>query len=435
MTFALERSLYRLYHDYKTEQEKSEFLSTVFIAINGIGLFVIALSLLFGGYLTPFLGGVDFMTGLLPVILYSYVHALISYCQIIQQARQDGSKFFLVSVLYMLLYNIICIAFLYLYSPTYHSMVYATLIANLLVFPVAFSMIKSQIKFFFKMKILRNVLTFSMPILGMVLFSWVLHFSDRLFLANLSTLTNVGLYSFAAKIVSVVVLFCGAIFKSYTPYFFNISNMITYEEAKNKLIPLNETITFLICLLCMFLAGTYNLMLHTIFSSEYYDSLDFFYFLLMGVVIGQQTGLLNVMIYQNKKSSVLAMVSISAGILSVLMNIILIGTVGRIGAAISNLTVSIMIFMANYYLAKREYYIPFNYRVLVGSIVIILMMCSADYYINSVFVQLVVKLGLLFIYVYIVIKVNVIDIVVLKKVVEKGKTSFLKLVNYGAINR
>ena len=52
MTFALERSLYRLYHDYKTDEEKSEFLSTIFIAINGIGLFVIALSLLIIGYST-----------------------------------------------------------------------------------------------------------------------------------------------------------------------------------------------------------------------------------------------------------------------------------------------------------------------------------------------------------------------------------------------
>lgn len=434
MTFALERSLYRLYHDYKTDEEKSEFLSTIFIAINGIGLFVIALSLLFGSYLTPLLGGVDFMTGLLPVILYSYVHALISYCQIIQQARQDGSKFLFVSILYMLLYNIICIAFLYLYSPTYHSMVFATLIANLLVFPVAFSMIKYQIKFYFSMGILKNVLSFSMPILGMVIFSWVLHFSDRLFLANMSTLADVGLYSFAAKIVSVVVLFCGAIFKSYTPYFFSVSNKFTYDETKNRLIPLNETVTFMICLLCMILALAYNMMLHSIFSSEYQGSIDFFYFLLIGVVIGQQTGLLNVMIYQNKKSGVLAIVSIVAGVLSVLMNYILIGTIGRIGAAISNLTISILIFMANYHLAKNEYYIPFNFKILGSSIVILLVMCLVDYNIDNVYLQLLTKTLIVYLYVYIVIKSNIIDDVVLKKILNRSKTKFIKQMNNGRIN-
>lgn len=419
ITLALERSLYRLYHDYKTEDEKIKFLSTVFIAINGIGLLVVALFVLFGNYLTPYLGEVDFMSGLFPVVLYSYVNALINYCQIILQTKQEGTKYLFVSLLFVAIYNILCIIMLYYYSPTYHSMVYATLVTTLLVLPFSFLMVKNQIKLFFRWEIMKSVLSFTLPVLGMIIFAWVLNFSDRLFLTNLANLEDVGLYSFAAKIVSVIPLFCGAIFQSYTPYFFNIANKMPYEEAKMKLRAVNDTIIFIICAICILMAVVYNFLLHTVFSLEYTASIDFFYFLLIGAVVGQQTGLLNGMLYQNKKTGQLAMVTISAGFLSAALNLTLITIVGRMGAAVSNLLVSCFIVGVTYVLARKEYFIPFNYILLLGGVLTILLLCVCDYMIRNVLVQLGVKLVITAIFVYIIHSSQVLDFIILKKVKEK----------------
>lgn len=419
ITLALERSLYRLYHDYKTEDGKRQFLSTVFIAINGIGLLVITFFCFFGSLLIPYLGEVDFVTGLLPVVLYSYVNALINYCQIILQTKQEGGKYVFVSLLFVTLYNILCIAFLYLYSSTYQSMVYATLITTVLVFPVSFMMVRHQIRFYYSKDIMKGVAKFTVPILGMILFAWVLNFSDRLFLANLTNLEDVGLYSFAAKIVSVIPLFCGAIFQSYTPYFFNIANKMPYEEAKMKLRAVNDTIIFIICAICILMAVVYNFLLHTVFSLEYTASLDFFYFLLIGAVVGQQTGLLNGMLYQNKKTGQLAMVTISAGFLSAALNLTLITIVGRMGAAVSNLLVSCFIVGVTYVLARKEYFIPFNYILLLGGVLTILLLCVCDYMIRNVLVQLGVKLVITAIFVYIIYSSQVLDFIILKKVKEK----------------
>lgn len=420
ITLALERSLYRLYYDYKTDDGKIQFLSTVFIAINGIGLFVVFLFILFGSYLTPYLGGVDFVSGLLPVVLYSYINALIAFCQIIMQTRQEGAKFLFVSLLFVALYNILCVALLYLYSPTYHSMVFATLITALLVFPVSFSIIRQQIRLFFSKKIMKEVFVYTTPILGMILFAWVLNFSDRLFLANLTSLEDVGLYSFAAKIVSVVPLFCGAIFQSYTPYFFNIANTMEVKQAKEKLKPIIDTITFLICLVCIGMALTYNLFLRLVISEEYLSSIDFFYFLLTGTIIGQQTGVLNGMLYQNKKTGRLASVSIVAGLLSVFLNIILITTIGRIGAAISNLVVSSFLVLVTYILARKEYYIPFKFILLLSGIVAILMMCVCDYLILNIVLQTMLKVFVVISFLITTYKLKMFDFYILKLIVTKS---------------
>lgn len=417
ITLALERSLYRLYHDYKTEDGKIKFLSTVFIAINGIGLLVVALFVLFGNYLTPYLGEVDFMSGLFPVVLYSYVNALINYCQIILQTKQEGTKYLFVSLLFVAIYNILCIIMLYYYSPTYHSMVYATLVTTLLVLPFSFLMVKNQIKLFFRWEIMKSVLSFTLPVLGMIIFAWVLNFSDRLFLTNLANLEDVGLYSFAAKIVSIIPLFCGAIFQSYTPYFFTVSNTLSYEQAKEKLIPINDTIVFIVCVLCIAMAIIYNLLLHTVFSAEYLSSIEFFYFLLIGSLVGQQTGILNVMIYQNKKTGRLAQITIFCGLLSVCFNLLLIISIGRIGSAISNLIVSLIMVLATYLFAKKEYYIPYNNNLLLCGVLTIIMESICDFLIESIIIQTTLKIVLAFLFIYSVHKKHIISFSLVRKMV------------------
>ena len=47
LSFGLERSLYRLYHDYKDEESKRNFLGTINIGIVGISLIVVLLTFLF----------------------------------------------------------------------------------------------------------------------------------------------------------------------------------------------------------------------------------------------------------------------------------------------------------------------------------------------------------------------------------------------------
>lgn len=414
ITMALERSLYRLYHDYKTEEGKINFLSSVFVSINFIGLIVVILFIFFGRNLTPYLGGVDFMSGLLPVVLYSYVNANINYHQIILQTRQEGGKYVFISLLFVAIYNALCIILLCFFSPTYQSMVLATLITTLIVLPISLFMVREQLRCYFNWKILKNVLSFTSPILAMVLFSWLLHFSDRLFLANLTRLEDVGLYSFAAKIVSLVPLFCGAIFQSYVPYFYDITNNVPYKDAKLKLKPINDTIIFIICMLCLLLVFLYNLILHTFFSSEFYDSVNIFYLLVIGALVGQQTGLLSNMLLQNKKSGRLALITISAGLLSLVFNLLLISYIGRIGAAISNLCVSFLMVAATLLIAKREYYVPFNYYLLIGGLFAICLMYLADLICGSIYFQALLKFVVIAAYVLVVIKANMLDINVLK---------------------
>lgn len=112
MTFATERSLYRLLYDYKTEDGRIKFLSTTFWAINIISSFIIVLCLCFGSFISSFVGNVDIYRVLLPVILYTFLMALINYTQILMQIEQKGGIYLKISLMILIIYNITSLLFL-----------------------------------------------------------------------------------------------------------------------------------------------------------------------------------------------------------------------------------------------------------------------------------------------------------------------------------
>ncbi len=395
MTFGIERSLYRLYYDYKGEEEKNKFLSTLFWAINCTSLLIILLSVGCASYLSSLLGGVDAFRVIIPVIIYTFIQALINYSQIIMQVEQEGKQYLLISVLLMISYNVVSLLFLFFYNKTYEAMVYGNLVANVLVIPFAYIRIRKKIKFTFDFSILKTTLKYSFPLLLMAIFAWVLNMSDRLFLANYSDLESLGLYSMGSKIVSIMLMFDGAIFQAYGPYFFNLANTADPEVAKPKLKVANDSITLIIGGIAAMMVLLTNPFLHTILKPEYQGCLIYVYILAIGRVVGQQVGLLNPMIYQCKKTKEISLITIVCAIVSIGLNRLLIPILGPIMAAVNNLIASFLMFVLTLLCARKNYYIRINPILIIGSILAIIACYIIDVFVSSVLIALIAKLAVL----------------------------------------
>lgn len=419
MTFGIERSLYRLYHDYKDKEEQNRFLSTLFWTINVTSVIIFIAAVLCANSLSSVLGGVDTWRVILPVIIYTFLQTFINYSQIIIQVEQEGKSFLIISMLLLITYNVVSLLFLFCYEKSYQAMVYGNLVANAIVIPFAYLRIRKRIKFAFDWGYLKNTLRFSLPLLLMALFAWVLNMSDRMFLANFADLESLGLYSMGSKIVSIMVLFDGAIYQAYGPYFFNIANTKPENVAKPRLKSVNDTITWIVGLLAIGIVLFSNLLFHTILKPEFRGSLIYVYILITGAVLSQQTGLLNPMIYQNKNSKGISLVIIICACVSVGLNRVLIPLYGPIMAAITNLTASVCMFGLTWLLAKRNYYIKLNYIGIVTSITIIGLCSVIDITVANVFMGLLFKLAVLAVAIMVVIRVRIIDLNATKPIVDK----------------
>lgn len=416
MTLAVERSLYRLYYDYHIEEEQNRFLSSVFwlICINS-GV-IIVLSVFLGGYIIPYIGNVDIYKVLLPVVFYTFLSAVINFSQIVMQVEQNGKQFLVISLLILVIYNLIALTLVSFYLPTVQSMVYASFATFFVVAPIAFFRIKKKIQFIIDKQCILVVFRYSSPMLLMIIFAWVLNFSDRLFIANLSSYENVGVYSLAAKIVSIITLFSGTIFQAYGPFFYNIANTLPESEAKPKLREANSTITLLVCLLGISIVLFSRTILHLFFSEEYESALPFIYLLTISAVFTQQSGLLNVMIYQNKKTLGISLITITTGILSVVLNYWFIPIVGALFAGISNLIVGLFMISLTFMLARRNYYIEINFPLLFYGLAFILTCVAVDYMLISQWSSLVLKVLLFWGWLLLGARVNIIKQEALKRV-------------------
>lgn len=419
MTFGIERSLYRLYYDYKDEESKNKFLSTLFWSINATSLLIIVLSIACAGWLSSILGGVDAFTVIMPVIIYTFLQSLINYSQIIMQVEQEGKSFLMISLLLLIAYNVVSLLFLFLYDKTYQSMVYGNLVANIIVVPFAYFRIRKRIKPQFDFQILKSTLHYSFPLLLMAIFAWALNMSDRLFLANFSTLESLGLYSMGSKIVSIMVLLDGAIFQAYGPFFFNLANTEEVSIAKTKLKSSNDAITLVVGVMAFGIVLLSNLFFYTILNPEYRGSLIYVYILVLGSVLAQQTGLLNPMIYQNKKTREISIVTITCACISVGLNRLLIPLYGPIMAACTNLIASCSMFGMTLVLARKNYYIPVNFKLVLGTMTLISACYGLDVIVTNVFVAFDAKILLFAVVALIVLKFKIIDVDAVKLVVER----------------
>lgn len=419
MTFGIERSLYRLYYDYKEEESRNRFLSTLFWSINATSMLIIALSIACAGWLSSILGGVDAFTVIIPVIIYTFLQALINYSQIIMQVVQEGKSFLVISLLLLIAYNVVSLLFLFLYDKTYQSMVYGNLVANVLVMPFAYYRIRTRIRPQFDFQILKSTLHYSFPLLLMAIFAWALNMSDRLFLAYFSTLESLGLYSMGSKIVSIMVLLDGAIFQAYCPFFFNIANTEAEATAKVKLKSSNDAITLVVGVIAFGIVLLSNLFFYTILKPEYRGSLIYVYILVLGSVLAQQTGLMNPMIYQNKKTREISIVTITCACISVGLNRLLIPLYGPVMAACTNLIASGCMFGMTLILARKNYYIPVNFQLVIGTMALIVACYGLDVTMTNVFVALGAKLLLFAVVALIVLRFRIVDIDAMKPVVER----------------
>lgn len=409
MTLAIERSLYRLFYDYHTEEEQNNFLSTVLCLICLNSIVVIVLLIILGHFVVRYIGDIDIYMVFYPVVIYTFLSAIINYSQIIMQVEQKGKQYLMISLLILVIYNVVALFLIFTYSSTIHSLVYASFVTYLLVTPIAYYKIRKRFRLKIDMQVVYAVFRYSLPMLLMIVFAWILNFSDRLFIGNLTNFRNVGIYSLAAKITSVITLFAGAVFQAYGPYFYHIANTMQENEAKTILKESNSMITLFVCFLGICIVLFSKTILSVLFSVEYLSALTFIYFLTISLMFTQQSGLLNVMIYQNKKTVGISFITIVAGVLSVSLNYWLIPIYGAVFAGVSNLIVGVFMIISTLWLARRNYYVEINIPLLFYGIALIILYIICDCMIENHWTDTLFKLFLFGLWVCFGQKINIVN--------------------------
>lgn len=366
ITLALDRALGRLYYDFKTEKEQKDFLGTIFFALFSFGIIGTLLCFLSKDLLIHLFPTISFFPFYVYSIFYTFLLLVINYAQMIAQVKQNSFQFMLISLSSVVITAGCNILFVIYFREGAYGFVKGTLLSATLIIPFAAYYIHKSIHYKFNKSTLKKALIFSLPLLPTLLSSWVLNLSDRVFINNYFSSADVGIYSLGYKIASLILFISSAFYMAYNPLFFEIANRteLSEEEKKEKLYKINSGVVLIIGLIGLCILSSSDILLKLFFRKEYLISYHYISIFALSFIISQFGALFNQMIYQNKKTKQVAAIIISCAILNIGLNYVLIPNFGVYFAAINSLICNIVIFIAMYILAKKNFFIDIDWKII-----------------------------------------------------------------------
>lgn len=361
LTLAVDRSVHRLYFDFKTDKGKRDFLGTLTITLSFVSILVLIILFLCKNWVAQLYKSIDFY----PFYVYAILTAFFSVFSLIPktfyQVNEEAGKFVVISLGQFLLSTGLTLWFIVIEGTGAEGMLKGTMLANIGMLPLFIFISYKTINFTVKPLLLRESLSFSLPMVPALISAWVLNLSDRVFIERYLDLHQLGIYSTGYKIAGLILLITGALNSAYGPVFYKLANSEDQKKAREKLYNFNNSYIVVITVVVFLIIYFSKEMVTFFLDPQYLDAYKIIPIIGFGYFASQISGLFNMMIYQQKKTKQLLLISLTGAGFNILFNFMLIPNFGIHGAAYATALSFLLILLSTWFLAKKSYYIPVNW--------------------------------------------------------------------------
>ena len=392
-TLAIERSVYRLYWDYKTEKEKKDYLGSMVVALGCIATIVLTLLFLFKGFVGLIYKSIPFYPFYVYAILTAYFSVFGLVPKIYLQLKQKAGSFVILSIMQFVANTAFILWFIVGLKAGAKGMLKGQMIGCGIMLPVFLFIGFKIINFTVNPSILKESLKFSLPMIPALLSAWVLNLSDRIFIERYFSLADVGIYSLGYKIAGLVLILAGAFNVAYEPVFYKLANSNDQVAAQKQLFSYNNTYAMGVLLIC-FLVSLFAKEGVVIFlDARYADAYKIVPIIALAYFVSLVGGLMNRSIYQEKKTVAMMLIMVSGALLNIALNFLLVPTLGAYGAAYATVLSYTGMFTVEYWYAKKCYFIDYDWNKIMMGLLLAVPLVYTVYFMDiSIYLSLFVKL-------------------------------------------
>lgn len=365
-TLCLERSVVRLYWDYKTEDEKKCFFGTIALSIAGLSLIILSLLFIFNQYVGLIYKSINFYPFFAYAILSSFIGVFSLVPKKYLMLKERASFFVTLSLLHFILNAGFILWFIIVRKEGALGYLKAHLFAGIILLPI-FILISFKIcNLKLKYQIFKNSVSFSLPIVPAIMTAWVLNLSDRIFIERYFTLEDVGIYSLGYKIAGLALLFSGSFGLAYDPVFFKLANSDDQVDAKKKIFKYNHFYLMVIIFICFIISFFSKEAVTFVFNEKYREAYFFIPLISFSYLFTFAGGITSRFFQQSKKMKENMYISVSAAIINIILNFLLVPPFGAFGAAYATIiSMAIPFFIAYAFAKKHCYFVPINWNQIV----------------------------------------------------------------------
>jgi len=221
--------------------------------------------------------------------------------------------------------------------------------------------------FTFKWPVLRRLLKYSLPLVPGTIAFFAMQYVDRYALNELKGLSDVGVYGMGARIALLVNLFLMGFQGAWLPLmlekFREPGAPIQFRNVFNAY--LLVTLTLLVSLS---LLGQEMLLLLT--TPEFAQGYTLVPLLVFSAILGSVAAYFTYGIQIAEKSHYRLTLNVAALLISVVLNFTLVPIWGVMGAAIANVSASLILVIPSLIISQRLYHVPYQWAGIIGATVL-----------------------------------------------------------------
>lgn len=405
-SLASERSMFRLYYDYKTILDKKLFIGNLSMIVIIASFCLLGLTFLFSNQVALIFKDIPFNPFFVFAILTSFLMAFSFIPQTLYQVEKQPVKFLMLSISTFIASTIFILYFILYKEQGAIGLIKGRFFGYLFVLPLNSLIIYRASSFKIKIRVIKNILSFSLPMIPVLLTAWVLNMSNRIFIEQYFSLTEVGVFSLAFRISSIATVVLGGLFTAFNPVFYSLSNdTANIEQSRNKLYNLCKIISFIVLFTCFSVCLVSKEVISIFFDKSYDEAIVLIPLIILSILFVNISGFFNLMIYQEKKPKIIMYISILGAFISILLNFLFVPSYSMIGAACASIVTAFIILVCKYIYARKAYYISLPIKNLIVYFLLGLIVIFFDLkFVYNLYLSLFIKciiLSLMILYFYI----------------------------------
>lgn len=204
-----------------------------------------------------------------------------------------------------------------------------------------------------------KTLVFGLPLVPHLLSGWALAFVDRVMLARMVPMAEVGRYTLGYTLGMVMLMIVSSINEAYQPYYYNLMTSSPNPQPKIlRIVSYYLTGLGLIALIGSMFAGEIVALLT---PTRFHSSALYVPPILLGYFVVGLYYFVSSPIFYHKKTHVLPIITGIAAVLNIALNYLLIPRFGAIAAAWNSLACYAVMLMIYYVIAQRQNSFPYPF--------------------------------------------------------------------------
>ncbi len=311
------------------------------------------------------------------------------------------------------------IVLLLFYKRNFESIIYATVVSELIVSIILMFICRKNIRFSFKninKRQIKSLVKFGLPLVPANLIGWGLNSTDSIFLRTMTTYSELGYYTVALKVSNVLAILQTSFSTFWVPLAFKWKSK-NIDNEKFELISKGLSFTMSIILLLILLFKNFI----PLFLGNGYDSVIYIVpFLLFHPIFYTMSETTILGIYFSRKTYYNIVISIISVIVNIILNYILIPNFGAVGAAIAT-GISYLVFFWIRTLISRKLWYRFDLMHFILVTIILVIVSLLNCVIKSTLIVAIINIVSIFIIMFVYRKIIYL---ILKSIKQKNLTIY-----------